>query len=407
MSDKAESLPPDHRILSLDVARGIIISLMALDHVRLFFTAAQFDPVDLSRTNIAYFFTRFVTHFCAPGFFLISGMSVALTERRMPSRAAVATRLLERGVWLALLELTVIGFAWSFAPGWSWLGVIWCLGTSFALLGALIYVPRSVLLAGALAFTWLHNVLWTYQPHDHAAAASLNTILYAGGPAVIPGLGKKFVLYPLLPWLSLMVLGYAAGPWLFSDTARRHFRLSMVGATATAAFLVLRLTNLYGAPPLTTDASDSGDFVASGSVAHDVMSALNVSKYPPSLQFSLLTVGGLLMVLAGLSRFDQGSQRPPWLRPLATFGRVPFAFYVMHLFLIHGLALIVAQALSWPTTSLFWKGPAGETSPSGYGFGLPGVYAVWLLVLSILYPLCDRFAAVKRRKPTNWVLQYL
>jgi uncharacterized membrane protein len=409
MPNNAEPPLPDHRIVSLDVARGIIISLMALDHVRQFFTAAQFDPVDLNHTNIAYFLTRFVTHFCAPGFFFISGMSVALMERRMPSRAAVATRLLGRGAWLVLLELTVIGFAWSFAPGWSWLGVIWCLGASFALLGALIYVPRSVLLVGAIAFTCLHNAFWTYQPPDHGAAASLNAILYAGGPAVIPGFGEKFVLYPLLPWLSLMVLGYATGPWLFRDPARRRFRLLMVGATATAAFMVLRLTNLYGAPPLTTDASDSGGFVAIGSVAHDVMSALNVNKYPPSLQFSLLTVGGLLMVLAWLSRFDQKSQRrSPWLRPIATFGRVPFAFYVMHLFLIHGLALIVAQALGWPTATLFWKGPSGDaTPPSGYGFGLPGVYAVWLVVLLILYPLCDRFAALKRRKPNNWVLQYL
>lgn len=229
------------------------------------------------------------------------------------SRArARAERVRVRSIWLVLLELTVIGFAWSFPPGWSWLGVIWCLGASFALLGALIYVPHSVLLAGAIAFTCLHDVLWTYQPQDHAAA-SLNAILHAGGPAAIPGLGKKFVLYALLPWLSLMVLGYAAGPWLFSDAARRRFRLLSVGAAAAAAFMVLRLTNLYGAPPLTTDASDSGGFVASGSIAHDIMSALNVSKYPPSLQFSLLTVGGLLMILAWRSRFDQGRRRSLWL----------------------------------------------------------------------------------------------
>jgi uncharacterized membrane protein len=367
---------------SIDALRGLIIALMALDHVRIFLSSAQFDPIDLERTNAALFLTRWITHLCAPGFFFLAGLGIALFEVRA-DRPTVRRFLLVRGFFLIAMEVLVFGLAWSFHPGWWWFGVIWGLGAAMVLMAALVSVPKSVLLVVAGLFTLLHNSLWP------AGSSTANTLLYAGGFVSPPITGERLVIYPLLPWLALMVLGYATARWFAPDRDPRGRVLLTAGITSLTAFLLLRLVG-FGGPVSCAEATRS------------LLAMLNVEKYPPSLQFSLVTIGACL-VLIGLAR------RWPALtsgigQPLVTLGRVPFFFYTLHLFAIHGFALALAALLGWQTSYLFWPGPGPNLiPPDGYGLGLAGVYAVWVLILAALYPACTAFARLKQRHPSFWL----
>lgn len=380
---------PGRRDWALDSTRGLIVALMALDHVRIFFSAAQFDPTDLDSTSLGWFLTRWVTHLCAPGFFFIAGLSAALMQRRQ-GRRELASFLLVRGLWLILLELAVFGIAWSFNPGWLWFGVIWGLGASMVLLAGLIFVPRSLLLIVAAGFTLLHNWLWP----SGLLPATIEALLYSGGVADLPLLGQRLIIYPVLPWAALMAIGYAAAGWLIPARPAAG-RLAAAGAIMVAAFIVSRVAGL-GAP------ADSG-FEPGGGI-RALLSFLNVEKYPPSLQFSLATLGVLALLLALAVRFERLPRAAMLLHPLQAYGRVPFFFYLIHLFLIHGLALAAAVLLGWPTAYLFWEGIGPNLKPpEGYGFGLGGIYPTWLLVLALLYPLCAGFARLKQKHPEAWL----
>lgn len=378
------------RNAALDIARGLIVALMALDHVRIFFSAAQFDPLDLDQTSIGWFLTRWITHLCAPGFFFIAGLSATLIESRQTKRA-LAAFLLVRGLWLILLELAVFGFAWSFNPGWLWLGVIWGLGAAMILLAGLISLPRPLLLAAALAFTLLHNALWPAGLLPPTA----ETLLYAGGVADLPLLGPRMVLYAVLPWTALMLLGYAAGPWLLPDGRPAVRRLAWAGAAMVAAFLLLRFVGL-GQP--------AGGGYEPGGGPRAILSFLDVEKYPASLQFSLATLGLMALFLALIARFADRPRLAALLGPLQAYGRVPFFFYLLHLFLIHGAALLTARLLGWPADHLFWEGIGPSLRPpDGYGFGLAGVWLAWLPILALLYPACSWFGRLKSRRPERWL----
>lgn len=371
--------------------------LMALDHTRIFFTAAQFDPVSIADTSPGYFITRWLTHLCAPGFFFLAGVGVSLSERAGATPAESSWWLATRGLWLMLLEFTVIAFAWSFNPGWRWFGVIWSLGICMIALSALRWLPKSVLFAFAGAVLLLHNAV----PFEQIFGTSnLLTALYSAG-YVTTSLGDKLVLFPMIPWLALMILGYALGEWLTPGRRVSIPRCAVTGIGFIAFFFLLR-TFALGQP-------DGGGAVGYQDGVQSLMSFLNVEKYPPSLQFVLATLGLLLVVTAGLAwRINRpNTKSSPLLRPLKLFGRLPFFFYLLHLYVIHILAFLVAFLLGWPTDYLFWQGPGPNlVPPAEYGFGLFGVYGAWAVVLLVLYVLCRRYEAFRATRTSPW-LRYI
>lgn len=371
------------------MVRGLIMALMALDHVRMFVSEAQFDPVDLEHTTPGYFFTRLITHLCAPGFFFIAGLSVWLQACRGEPRAALTRWLVIRGFWLIALELTFCGVAWSFSFHWRWLGVLWGLGAAMLLLALCLGAAKRWLFIAAAAFTLLHNEAW----HLIRRAGGSALVVYDAGIARVPLLGEILVLYPVLPWAMLMLLGFASGPYLLPSGRPQYRRLAWAGAASIAAFAVLRLTGM-------------GEPTAGGMKAWDwgmgtALAFLNVEKYPPSTQYTLLTLGVLGLLLAALARV-RAVDGP--IAPLLAFGRVPMFFYLLHLPLIHALALGLAHALHWPREFLFWQGVVPNLiPPDGYGIGLFGVYVAWLVVLLLLYPACHWFARVKRTRSWRWL----
>jgi uncharacterized membrane protein len=375
----------------LDISRGLIVAVMALDHVRIFFSAAKFEPTDLDSSNAAWFFTRFVTHLCAPGFFFIAGMGAGLMRQRGMEKRDLAAFLATRGAILILLEIFLFGLAWSFDPGWFWFGVIAGLGAAMILLAAALFLPRAVLLVAALAFIFLHNAFWPGGALPHA----VNVFVYAGGMAPLPLLGPRIILYPLLPWAALMILGYAAADWLMPGARPQPRRLASAGLAAIALFVLLRVLH-FGE-------SAEGGWSASGDGVRQILSFLNVQKYPPSLQFSLVTLGLLALLAAGTTALVRGAV-PHWLSPLQVYGRTPFFFYLVHIFLIHALALATAAILGWPTNYLFWSPPGPSlVPPDGYGYGLAGIYAMWLFVLALLYWPCRWFGRAKAARPGSWL----
>jgi uncharacterized membrane protein len=362
--------------------------IMVLDHVRAYFTDVRFDPTDLSRTDAALFATRWITHYCAPVFVFLAGASgwIAGTRR---TRGELARFLLTRGVWLILIELTVISFAWYLSSRWT-LGaaaqVIWAIGASMVVLAGLIYLPRPAIAAFGLMLVAGHNLFDGIAPATFGAFAPLWQVLHVPGPL---GVVPVFLLYPLIPWVGVMALGYAAGPAVFSQDPRMPRRLAWTGVLLVAGFVALRALDVYG---------DPSRRLQDGSAELLVMSFLNVTKYPPSLLFLLMTLGPALVALA-LFRRAKG----PVADVFVTFGRVPFLFYVAHLYLVHALAVAAGMAQGFPGAEIrtvFFQ------LPEGYGFGLPVVYALWIGVVAALYPLCRRYATLKARSRAWW-LSYL
>lgn len=378
------------RVASLDIVRGLIVAIMALDHTRIFFSAAQFDPLDLSQTDLAWYSMRLVTHICAPGFFFIAGFGAWLSESARLPKSELARFLVTRGVWLIALELTVMGVAWSFSfYGWFWFGVLWGLGASMVLLAGLIFLPRILLLLAALVALVLQSY-WL-----GLVDSPIWTLLGSGGVWETPFAGQRIVLYPILPWLLLMVLGYASASWFVGDDDRpKGALLCMSGIIMLALFALARVTGFGGG-----GAEDS---------AREVMAFLSVEKYPPSLQFTLATLGTLFVFFGVVARLEKTKLPMTWLHPLNIFGRVPFFFYLLHVFLIHIAAVVTAITLGWPyQTYSFWSVPwPNLTPPEGFGFGALGVTLAWVAVLAALYPMCVWFAAVKERNKAWW-LRYL
>lgn len=383
---------------SLDMARGLIMVLMALDHTRIFFTSAQFDPVAIGETTPGYFVTRWITHLCAPGFFFLAGLGASLSERTGMSGLFSTFWLATRGAWLITLEFSVIAFAWSFTLGWSWLGVIASLGASMICLAALRWLPKALLGVVALAVIALHNAV---PFADWIENAPLGALLYSAGIAATP-IGDKVVLFPLVPWLAVMAAGYACGGWLTPDRRAEPRRFAAAGALLLIAFTLLRIGGA-GAP-------QGGGIRRFDSAADTIISFFNVEKYPPSLQFICVTLGVLFLCIAAfawLQRQRKERAELPRMGPLLAFGRVPFFFYLLHLYVIHGLALAAATVFDWPTAHLFWKGVGPNlVPPDGYGVGLWGVYLALGIAVAILYPACLWFARLKANHRSLW-LKYL
>jgi uncharacterized membrane protein len=376
------------RLDHVDLLRGLVMVIMVLDHVRAYLTEVRFDPTDLTRTDAALFATRWITPYCAPVFMFLAGASAWIAGTRR-SRGQLARFLLTRGLWLVLLEFTVVSFGWYFTTRMT-LGpvaqVIWAIGASMVVLAGLIYLPRPAIAAFGLLLVLGHNLLDGITPASLGALAPLWKILHVPGPLeIVP----VFLRYPLIPWVGVMALGYVAGKLVFREDTAGARRLLAAGAGMIAAFVVLRTLNGYGDP---SPRLDDGDPVFL------VMSFLNLTKYPPSLLFLLMTLGPALVALALLRR-----ARGPVADVFVTFGRVPFLFYISHIYLAHAIAVAAGVVQGFPAAALL---DHPRLRPEGHGFGLPVIYLVWIGVVAALYPLCRRYAALKARSRAWW-LSYL
>jgi uncharacterized membrane protein len=332
-----------------------------------------------------------VTHFCAPVFVFLAGTGAYLSGARGKTRGELSRFLLTRGLWLVLLELTVIRFAWTFDPAFRVTPgqVIWAIGWSMVVLAALVRLPAWAATAFGVALIALHNLLDPVTSESLGPFGWLWAILHTGEP-LEPFAGRRFIpVYPLIPWVGVMAAGYGFGRVMILESARRRRVLLWLGVALTLAFVILRASNLYG---------DPRPWAAQDGALFSVFSFVNTQKYPPSLLFLLMTLGPALLALR---LFDREAW--PAARPLVTFGRVPLFYYVLHLFLIQLLAVVFAFARYGPNVK---EAFAGGQLPQDYGYGLPLVYAVWLGVVALLYPPCRWFAGVKRRRREAW-LSYL
>ena len=377
------------RIDAIDLLRGLMIVLMVLDHVRDFFhrTAFTADPLGMDSGDPALFLTRWVTHLCAPTFVFLAGVSVFLQQANGKNRGELTRFLATRGTWLILLEVTVVGWGFNFGGG-IFLQVIWAIGASMLAMAALIWLPRMALLAMGVAIIAGHQLLAPIDPPDLGTLAPLWSATLEFGP----GLGG-FVAYPFLPWLGVMLLGYGLGGLFQQADGPRTRTILMLAGGMLVLFVVVRAINLYG---------DPGSWAAQAEPLWTALSFINVSKYPPSLDYVLVTLGVSLALLPLLSRLGG-----PLGSVLLTFGRTPLFTYVVHVFLAHGLALVVGAMMGVPPPAFFnMLGDPGRVIQAGWGFGVVGVYAAWLAVLVMLYPLSRWFEGVKRRR-RDWWLGYI
>ncbi len=378
------------RIDSIDLLRGAVMIVMALDHARDFFGAGGLNPRDV--TDPALFLTRWITHFCAPLFIFLAGLSAYLYGTRGRSVGEVSRFLLTRGLWLVLMEFTVVRLGWSFGFNLNFFvgNVIWALGASMVVLSALVYLPRWAIAAVGLVMIGGHNLFDGVRAADLGNAGWIWTILHERGFLQFGLPAKFYVLYPLVPWIGVMAAGYALGPVFQLERATRQRILVALGAVTIAGFLALRVTNLYG---------DPAPWVAQAASFATVLSFVNCEKYPPSLLYLAMTLGPGLLLLAA---FETARGRVAEM--VITYGRVPFLYYVVHIFLIHALAVAMAWMVLGNASWLFGGAPGGR--PANYGLSLPGVYLVWLVVVVALYPLCRWFATIKQRR-SEWWLSYL
>ncbi len=373
------------RVDSIDIVRGLVMIVMAIDHVRVY------SGVPAGGPTAAVFFTRWVTHFAAPAFVFLAGSSAYLHGRKLGDRNQLARFLVTRGLWLVVLELTVIRIAWTFDldfEHYMLAGVIWVIGLSMIVLAALVYVPRLAIGAIGVGIIALHNLVDILHPvHGFAGGPLWSTILYTGGPH-----GPMFVLYSLIPWVGVMAAGYAFGAVFELAPERRQALCLRIGAALVVAFVVLRALDIYGDPQ--SWRADAG-----------VLRFLSTTKYPASLDFLLMTLGPILLALGAAERWPVSN---PLVGALATFGRVPLFYYLLHIPLIHAAACIVSLVRDGEVSSwLVGHHPAGPPPlPDGYMWSLPLLYAVWIACVVALYVPCRWFANLRAQRRSPW-LTYL
>lgn len=387
--------------------RGLVILIMTLDHVRENFMVGAALGVPMSDPNISpfLFITRWITNFAAPVFVFLAGTSAGLMAARK-SPYSLANFLVKRGIWIVFIEVTVIATAFTFSPfgieqieGRTLviLQVLWAIGASMIVLaGAQFLGMRTCFVIGAVVI-FGHNLLDTVWPQS--IAWPKNGIFDMGLPlwvslhapmTYIAGRFQCFLLYPLLPWAGVMLLGYGSSGIFQREPEKQESQLFMIGIVLTAAFLVIRALDLYGDP--------NGWHSQHSNVTATVMSFLNTTKYPPSLLYLLMTLGPAALVCSYADRFNG------WFKStLVVFGRVPFAFYVTHLYLVHALAIVLGlyQGFTLSQMKVYYR-----FYPKGFGVGLPEVYVIWLLVIVLLYPLCRWVGTVKAQRK-DWWLSYL
>jgi uncharacterized membrane protein len=377
------------RVEAVDVVRGIAMILMALDHTRDFLGITSVMPTDLANTTVFLFFTRWITHFCAPIFFLLTGTSAYLSLQRK-SKRELSRYLFTRGLWLIFLELTLfrcLGFTFNFDYHVTVLNVLWALGWAMIVLAALIHMPLSAIATFGILVIAGHNALDSIHSSN-----PLWAILHAPNFVLRMPQHVIFAVYPLIPWVGVTAVGYSLGALYDWTPQRRRTFLLWCGCVLTATFIVLRATDLYG---------DPSPWTSQKSTLFTALSFLNTTKYPPSLLFLLMTLGPALMLLAAVDH-----RTIPLLRPAAILGKVPMFYFLLHIPLIHLMAVVVCYARYGQTHWMFESPSIGQfpvTFPPGWGFSLPIVYLLWICVVCFLYPLCHRFATVKERSRLPWL----
>jgi uncharacterized membrane protein len=390
---------PRVRVPAVDILRGLVMITMALDHTRDFVHSAAmaFPPEDLSQTTPAIFMTRWITHFCAPAFMFCAGIAAFLRLERGGTKSELSWFLASRGLWLVLLEFTLVRAGFFFDLGFNplFLLVFWALGASMIALAALIHLPYRLLLAIGAAMIALHNLTDGISPPQFGGLAWLWQVLHvqglltAGPPVVI-------VAYPLVPWIGVMTAGYCFGRLYQLPAERRRTILLRLGLALTAAFVVLRAVNGYG---------DPRPWSVQDQAAYTWLSFLNTTKYPPSLDFLLMTLGPAILFLAWADRLRLMDRHP-----LLVFGRVPLFFFVVHIPVIHVVAIGMTWARYGAAPFLFMPPPTLGTPrhlfPLDYGWDLWVVYLVTALVVLALYPVCLWLSRLKARR-RHWSLSYV
>ncbi len=400
------------RIDSVDLYRGLIMAFMALDHTRDFFSHLRFSPEDLSQTYGALFFTRWITHLCAPAFFFLAGTGMYLSRKR---GAEMSKFLFTRGLWLMFLEPTVMYVGWIF--GWTWTAffgflVISALGACMVLMAGIVRLPMWAIATFGLGMIFLHNLLDAIKPATLGGKGWIMTILHNPGfwSFQMPNQPQAgfFVLYVIIPWVGVMAAGYALGPILRQPTEQRRKTLLVMGLAALALFVVLRFTNLYGNAPGVGWAGSTGTFTVQPTMEKTIIAFFNTEKYPPSLQYLLMTLSPCLL---GLAWFDRFSFKSTFGRTLGqwllVFGRVPMFYYICHLYVIHALAIVVAPMFGQNWRWLINGGFFNQPYPPGYGHNLPFIYLMWLTALVILYFPCRWYADLKQRRKDLKILSYI
>ncbi len=379
------------RIESIDVLKGLAMIVMALDHVRDYFhyDSFMFDPSDPLQSNLPIFFTRFITHFCAPAFAFLAGTSAFMVGKRK-SKKELSVFLFKRGLWLIFIEMTIVNFAWFFdiyfrSPG---LLVIWSLGISMIVLAALVHFSKYFILAFSVVLIFGHNLL----DNIHMGGRMFWSIIHERNIFKLSDDVSFYIEYPLIPWIAVMSLGYFFGTYYKPsfDPNKRKKSFNIIGIAAISLFIILRPFNIYG---------ESVPFDNNGMFSQALMSFLQLTKYPPSLLYLLVTLGAAFLFLANTENV-----RGKVVNFFCTFGRVPFFYYIIHLYLIHIVAMIFAQfsGFGWQAMILpEWF------IPQGFGFALWVVYAVWIGIVVLMYPICKWFDTYKQAHKEKWWLSYL
>ena len=375
------------RVRSVDALRGFVMIIMALDHVRDFTSNAivLFQPDDLSRTTAALFFTRWVTHICAPVFMFTAGLGAFFLLQRGRTKSQVSRFLLTRGLWLLVLEFTAMRTALTFYHGPILLEVLWALGWAMIILSALIYLPHSLLAVLSIATICLHNMADAVQDGWLWSILHRPGAFPAGGILVIPG-------YSIIPWFAVMAAGFCFGRVMTLEPGVRSRWLLGIGLGLTLAFLVNRAINIYGDPqPWSTSFPRM-----------TVLSFLRTTKYPPSLDFLLMTLGPTILLLGWFDRMSFSDSNP-----LIVFGRVPLFYFVIHFYAARAISIALAAGRYGSVGFMMTSLPSPNSGyPAGYGIGLGWVYTIWIAVVLAMYPLCKWFMGLKQRRH-DWWLSYL
>lgn len=384
----------NERINSIDVLRGLVMIIMALDHVRDYFHAysLQHDPLDLAYTSVPIFLTRWITHFCAPVFVFLAGTSAYLTVERK-GKKGLSWFLFTRGLWLVILEVTVVSFGWSFMQMFSiiFLQTIWALGISMIALSALIYLPRRIILMIALVIIFGHNALDNFHVEGKDFEALAWSFVHDQRMFTFGGF-RLLIAYPVLSWIGVMSAGYCFGEVFtrFKGEKRKRI-LNVIGVACIILFIAIRFTNTYG---------DANLWQQQKSTVFTMLSFVDVTKYPPSLLYILMTLGPAILFLAF-------AEKPlnSITNIISVYGRVPMFYYILHIYFIH-IAFIIAGFIEGYNASALFDFSLINTLP-GWGYSLWIVHAIWILLIAFLYPLCKSYDAYKRANKQKWWLSYL
>jgi len=385
------------RILSIDIVRGIVMIIMALDHVRdlMHTTALIQSPTDLNTTTLVLFFTRWITYLCAPTFVFLSGTSAYLSYKRSESISKTKQTLWTRGLWLILLEFTLVNFAlwFDFKFRILMLQVIAAIGFGLIILSMFIKVnPRKIAIA-ALVIIFTHNLLQFVPNPDNKFLNLLLNLFFRPGLQMVTPDFIFFTSYPVIPWVAMMLLGFACGRVFEQDNTRQKKKLLSFGFIALILFAILRLSDFYG---------DPSHWKVEKNTVFTLLSFFNVTKYPPSLQFTLLFLGIMFLLLRFSSKFPVGVQRI-----LSVYGKVPLFYYLLHLYLIRLSVFIMVYAQGFEWRDLLF-GPFQFGRPAvGSGVSLKMVYLIWIAVVIALYPLCKWYGNYKAMNNHKWWLRYL